>query len=233
MPKLKNIDELLKKNDKKSYAAWLAESGSYPENERLEAVADASLPSLKRKRAGGVSFEKLAMDNLDKSGYADYLKSQAKEKDDFLMRSAEDRAISAELKSISGYGRYLSKYDSVQQSIKDTVTELLINERCFDSERAYSLAVSHGLNEENARFVSANATRLAMEKIAKDAIAYARRYNFSKDLTRKYAKKLGLNNRYINKVVNELYPYNDTSVSYDHIDTDEYENELYSSKKNS
>ena len=205
-----SIEERYKKNNPKSYATWLAENGVSAEGEGLDKIAAALSNNILKSPKVGASFESLAMDNLDKSGYANYLKSQQTAKTENLLKSAEGAVAEANYKNASGYGKYLSKYKSLQDNIASNVTELLVDERCFDPQKAFRIAIEHGLSEENAKLVSSSATTEAMEKVAKEAISYARSHNYSRSLARRYAKKLGLNDAYAEKVANEVYlTYND------------------------
>ena len=225
------LTELKKKNDEKSYRAWLSESGASPQGERLDAIASAKVDAAFNSRSRGASLESLANGNLQRSGYADYLKSQDIYKTEHALSSADEVAAITELKNLSGYGKYLAKYNAIQEDIKKQVTDILVEDRCFDKDKAYRYAMGHGLSEENANLVATNATRLSMERVTKDAINYARKYDFSKDLAKKYAKRLGLNEYYSSLVADGVYRYyDDASAYYESLNAEEYEN-IVTSKK--
>ena len=160
MAKQNNYDAYLQKKQKNnrilSYGEWVTTQIEQPQladASTLKKVQDAfakGLPSF------GQSGERLGRAGLSGSGY-----SQRKEKE-----NAQALAVASEMAQeqdneafFDGYAAYVKQYESKQQKAKSQVFSTLRSGKYTDQKQAYALALSLGLNEENAKEVAKQATQ--------------------------------------------------------------------------
>lgn len=194
------LTESEKKNDAISYGAWVAEEGLNSDAAASGLRANALTKMAFDTPDRGVTADKLYSDNLKRSGYADYLKSQDGRAATKEMARAEEKRLVTEYKNKSGYESYLKGYNAEQKQISESLIDELAKEFCFDSDTAYERAVEKGLSKENSLFLASGGVRAAMKKAALNIIEFAGKKGYTPNLAWRYAKSVGLSDSYAKMV---------------------------------
>lgn len=214
--------DVAERNKKQSYESWLNAEGSRKDEDFADALSLHNA-ALKLSAPGyGALGRRLSENGLTRSGYADYIRNDARDKISAMSESAEHERYLDAYGDIKGYEKYVSEYKQRQGSIMSDVTELIYNKHVFDIETAFAIAMDAGLSEENALTVSAAATKEAKHKVREEAILYAKENKLSAREVRQYAQSLGLDEKSIAYILEKLALKNSSSDYYGSMTADQY-----------
>ncbi len=194
-------EEKLKKNSADSYSMYLAKNGIRSRDDYLDSVAAAgAAKELSEIKNNGMS-DSLSAAGLSKSGYSDYLKSENEKTYISAIQKAEREQAVSEYKNTSGYEKYLSDYEKIQNEISKSFIESFGKGDSFDFEKAYAKAVEAGLNNSFAFYAATKGVNAAVKNTVDRAVAFAKLNNLSAYRAKQYAKQLGLPERYAKRYI--------------------------------
>ncbi len=210
----KSYDEKLKSNAADSYNQYLAKSDIKNKNSYLDSAANAAVSrELSSSKRGSVS-DSLSSSGLSKSGYADYLSAQNYKTYSDKMDAAEREKATSEYKNNSGYEKYLTNYEKLQNEISQGFIDSFGKGNNFSIEDAYKEAVSAGLNENYAMYAATKGVDAALNNTIERAISFAKLNSLSAYKAKKYALSLGLSEFYAEKVYKAMSVYNEGEKEY-------------------
>ena len=204
----------LRDNAEDSYEQYLAKSGINSRGIYLDSLAEAKADTEILKATSRSLGEGLSSKGLSNSGYAEHLsdmlmKEQIKKND-----RASEKFAASEYKNLSGYEKYLSDYDKLQEKIAESVINDFSESGSFSLEDAYKRAVFAGANELYAMHIAGRAREKSINRAMDKVRAFAKTYSLSAAKAKKYAKSLGLPDSYAEKIYKEIAGYNEQMKEY-------------------
>ena len=221
----------LRDNEADTYEQYLAKSGVDSRGIYLDSIAaDMSGREIAKAKSRGLN-EGLSSMGLSNSGYAEYLKEAQEKEYGAAYERAEGKLAKGEYKNQSGYEKYLSDYEKLQEKIATSVIEDFASSGSFDIEEAYKRAVFAGANEIYAMEIAGKAKEAAINKAMEKARSFAKMNSLSATKAKKYALSLGLPEFYANKIYREMDGYNESMKEYfTDMTSEEYYNYITSQK---
>lgn len=219
----------LSKNSPKSYDKYKSELGPLSEEKYLESTAsEHGAQNFKDTNYGKIA-EKLASIGLSSSGYEDYIRTSTERNYDENLKTAKKNLLVGRYNEESGYSKYLSDYDNLQNKISKSLIEKIGKGSDFNIENAFNAAVDAGLSEEYAYFAAAKAVRNAKDNAVKNAVEFAKDNNLTAKRAKNYALSLGLDEAYAEDVYQAVLSYREAKKStYSSMNADGYYNYLIS-----
>ena len=197
----------LAKKPKKSYAQWLTENGDTTALTYSDSILNAQKEYDRASSGYGKKGETLSRNGLIGSGYASFLDANAYSEFQNAKNAAEKERKLANTKNNRGYAEYLEKEDAKQTAkMADTINSIF-KYKTNDYENAYKLAISSGLNKNEASIaaiigtsmtdeysstLSANGKRVLLMQMKRENMSEGVAYNFALacGLSEKEAKEL-------------------------------------------
>lgn len=210
-------DEFKKKldaNKADTYETYLAKEGAPRLEGYLSSLSEIKATDRLSSTDFGASAEKLSSLGLSGSGYEDYLRAENAKKAEARENAAALKMEASDFYNRSGYAKYLSDYEALQEKISNSVITSVVDDLSFNLDDAYRLAVNSGLSEAYAEAVAKSAVSKARRAAVKKAIAYAEDKGLSALQAKEYASSLGLDGRYLEEVYD--------TVSYFDLDDKRY-----------
>lgn len=199
-----NLRKKLEENQADGYAAYLAKEGTREREGYLSALSESEEAKRLASTDFGASAERLSGLGLSGSGYEDYLKGQEAARSEARELSAKHGLYADEYYNRSGYAKYLSDYEALQEKISESVIASFTEDLNFNVDDAYRIAVNSGLSEAFAEATAKSAVSKAKNAAVEKAIAYAKEKGLSALKAKTYAKNLGLDGRYLEQVYDTI-----------------------------
>ena len=196
--------EILKQNEKKSYADYISQSGIRAEENYYDTIKASKTEKALASTDYGVNSSKLSSMGLSESGYEDYLKNTLESQYKTKTESSHRALLSDEYKNKKGYEAYVSSYKALQEKISQSVIDEIGKGNNFSYENAYDKAVKAGVSEDLASYTASRAVSTAINNTIKEAVTFAKANNLSPKTAKDYAKSLGLDEIYAEKVYNSI-----------------------------
>ena len=144
----------------KSYAEWLKESGSVPEESDGEKAVRAKTGAALASPVYGRAGEKLVSGGLDRTGYAAYLKKVNEDAYQKELAGIGAASVAREKRNRAGYLNYLERWESEQNALSKKTLDKLVPRKYDDPSAAYADALLAGLTPDRAGMVARVATAL-------------------------------------------------------------------------
>ena len=206
---LEKYYEKLKINAPKTYESYLAERTKHEDVSYYDTLGKAKTKRALSDAEYGSSASALLASGLAASGYRDYLESRAETAlSDSTANALEQRAL-GEYRGRAGYERYLSDYNSLQTKISDGLIKDISSGYDFDLDHALERAVSAGLSKTIAYSTAQTAVRLAKLNAYNEALTFAKANKLTAKRAKEYAKSLGLDEIYAERVYDEMSLFNE------------------------
>ncbi len=187
----------------KGYAKWISEQGISPAVERAEAITTLDTSYRTSLSGYGKNAEGLAAAGLDRSGYAKYLNSLAKDK----QKSAAESAVLTEAKSaaqgMKEYEGYLDGIEKERLKAYEKAIRSIQSDNLASYAAAYERALSFGLDEESAKTAATEASKAVKATLKQKLLTEIATKRMTSEATRAYALTLGLGE----DIANELAEY--------------------------
>lgn len=180
------------KNGPLSYKDYVRNSGNEYKSDYYKERLDAAITNKGSEMGYGTARESLAARGLANSGYAEHLKSLAKERYQSTLSSVEDKHASAEARAKGKYYEYLRGYDEDQAALRKRVIEGLIDNEMINTDEAYNYAVLSGLSPDDALAATESAHTEVRRRLKMRVISQMFKRELSPDVAESYARELGL-----------------------------------------
>jgi len=198
------FENIVNKNEKDSYYAYLSKSGIRKEEKYYDALAKADTDRALASSDYGARAEALTSSGLNASGYEDYIKSMSEERYSDKVRDAERQRSVNEYKNVQGYRDYVSNYEKLQSDISESVIKQIASKRNFNYKDALDEALRAGISRDLAYTTASIGIKRAKENTVKAAVSYAKLNSLSAKKAKAYALSLGLDETYAEKVYMEI-----------------------------
>lgn len=194
----KKYKDLFDKNKKDSFYTYLSKNSS--EDTAAKVIGDAAVKKKLSDTNYGIRAESLAESGLSGSGYEEYLRLQGQRAYEGELDAAVGMRAMQKARERSGYEKYVSEYDKLQEKIADAVIQHFSRGESFSLEDAYKYAIGRGLAEEQAYYTAAAAVRASSEAAVERIIAFADKNHLTPNQARRYARNSGLDERYVQRI---------------------------------
>ena len=188
-PKKQISDRLLalkKKNNAKSYAAWL---NGMTRDARIDSSAAKMTASTNRAlQERGIKASPMARG----SGYGEYLLEKARGGYLNQMVGADNALEAAMQKSLGGYQSYIEGIENDRQKLVDSTFKTLLSLGITDIDEAYRRARGAGLTEIDAKDVARSITSATRTELYRKAISTIIAKYYTGRQAEKYAISIGL-----------------------------------------
>ena len=187
--KIKSLEDSAR-NGAKSYSDWLRATGESPEEDYKSAIRNIYRNA--HLKTYGQALEENRERGLSISGYEKYLKEKAasvlaKEKD-----AARLSYVQKTGDALAGYRDYVAGLLDKSKKNYESALSAIQKANTLNTEDAYAIAISKGLDEELATEASRIATEANRRKIYDKVTEEIMRKNLTSDEAREYARSLGL-----------------------------------------
>lgn len=228
----KSTSDKLKSNNPKTYLAYLSEDGANGNFAYRDRIATAKNEKALSDSDYGAVASMLLSSGLSNSGYQDYLKSQADKRYLASTAIAENRKKTDEYKNLSGYEKYLSDYDALQNKISKSVLKAISEGGDFNFNNALAKAISAGLSKHLATETASEGVRLAKEQAYISALAFAKANNLTAAKAKDYALFLGLDDNYATRLYDEISTFSENEKAfYSSMSAEDYYNYIMSQSR--
>lgn len=195
-----NLKKKLDSNLPDTYESYLAKEGARGNDLYLSSLSESKVLEEFENTNFGADSEKLTKLGLNGSGYEDYLLAENAKQSQKRHNSAITAKEHTDYYNRSGYAKYLSDYEALQEKISNSVIASVKESLNFNVDEAYRLAVNSGLREPYATETAKSAVSKAKRAAVNKAIAYADEKGLSAIKAKAYAKSLGLDGKYLEQV---------------------------------
>lgn len=210
----REYESKLRENASDTYYQYLAKSGTDPERIYLDAIAEADAARLISRARSSGKAEALSAAGLSSSGYAEYLREGEGAKVAAARSAALSKRAEGEAQNASGYEKYLSDYDKLQQRISEQVIKEFTESGSLSLEDAYRRAIFAGIGDTYAMQTATKAQGSAITNAVNKAISYAKLYSLSPSKAEDYARSLGLSDFYVRKVSREISKFSEEQKEF-------------------
>ena len=225
--KKSNFKKNLDKNLPDTYESYLAKEGARANDLYLSSVSESKALENFESPNFGKESERLIELGLNGSGYEDYLLAESAKQAKKRHNSAITAKEETDYYNRSGYAKYLSDYEALQEKISSSVIASVKENLNFNLDDAYRLAVNSGLREPYATETAKSAVSKAKRAAVNKAIAYADEKGLSAIKAKAYAKSLGLDGKYLEEVYDTVsYLDAEDKKYFSSLSTEDYINYL-------
>ena len=200
----KNEREKLLKNDKMSFASFIAQNGSTRKTDAEKKVSEAHLGRALADTNYGRAAESFSATGLSGSGYEEYARTRTEAKKAEAYEVAKEESLAAMADNRRSYSDYVSNYEKLQGKISDSVIAKVAEDTSYDVNDAYRIAIGAGLNEENALATASRAVKAAQENAVSYVKRLALKYAFSPQMTVELAVRYGIKGRYLSELYRDV-----------------------------
>lgn len=204
----KSLSDKIKSNAPNSYSSYLAKEGKNELYDYYDSIRQAQTTRALSDSDYGKVASSLLSSGLSQSGYSDYLKSNADKSYIKSIAYAEEEKMTDEYKNKSGYEKYLSDFDALQNKIAKSLIESIGKGTNFDYNNAFEKAISAGLEKTLAEQTAYKAISEAKNNTYLAAITFAKANSLTPKKAKEYAKFLGLDDITAERVYQEISVFN-------------------------
>ena len=196
--------ESLKQNEKRTYEDYISKEGIRTKESYYDSLLSAKTEKSLNNTNYGSRASNLYSAGLSASGYEDYLKNNIESQYKTNLNKSDRELLIGEYRNKSGYENYLTQYKALQEKISQSVISEFAKGNDFNYENAYAAAVKAGVSKALASFTASSAVRAAINASIEQAVIFAKANNLSAKKAKEYAKSLGLEEMYAEKVYDSI-----------------------------
>lgn len=182
----------LAKNRSKTYEEYVLERGINAKADLLEAEASIKADTAVADTDYGALAEGLGKKGLSGSGYEDYMRSRVNLNAKGRLAAAMHASELTDYEGRSGYAKYMSDYEALQEKLSKSIIEKLSLEEYPDYDTMLNYAINAGLDGERAKIAASTSFKTAKDNSVYRAIAFAQNNGLSAYRAKKYALSEGL-----------------------------------------
>jgi hypothetical protein len=214
---------LSRKNQPKTFEEYIAEEGKDLKGALATEKAEARAELERDSTNTGALGTKLKGSGLSGGGYEDYMRSRAEISAKERIDAAKHESELKRLSNRTGYAKYLSEHEELQNKLADSMIDKLSVEAAPDYETMLDKFLSAGLTEERAVIAASTAYEKAADNAVYRAIAFAKSNSLTPYRAKQYAISIGLGEDLADRVYEAAFTLSqDTELNYQNLSAEEF-----------